>query len=163
MTSSNFKNRQLWGVATAKPWSGWKNQWSLPPPKLGISSGWWGLEPHISAHAPGIRVFRPPTGDFLLIPIQNSVANKQNWGQLTRQVRCWQGVIDQGASEFWGFGKIWGCYDVISGGRMWKFSIFRPEVAFRVDARWLLNRIGNGKRFSRDQTSSSSLTQFGAR
>ena len=43
-----------------------------------------------------------------------------------------------GASEFWGFENFWGHYEVINGDQ--REHVFRLEVKFGVDARWLLNR-----------------------
>ena len=43
-------------------------------------------------------------------------------------MRALNRVIYQGAPKFWGFEEIEGRYDVINGGQILKFSIFRPRL-----------------------------------
>ena len=47
-------------------------------------------------------------------------------------------VMDHGDSEFWGYEKVGGRYDVINGGQR-KNPFFRPDVTFGVYPRWLLD------------------------
>ena len=46
--------------------------------------------------------------------------------------------MDHGDSEFWGYEKVGGRYDVINGVQR-KKTFRRSDVALGVDARWLLN------------------------
>ena len=79
-----------------------------------------GFELFPSPHVGEIRYIWSFWGLFLLIPIKNGPISN---GYFKKSVACvgivgdWQGVMDHGASEFWGFKNFEGHYDVINGGQ----------------------------------------------